>query len=46
MVLLVGAVVILPFVLAYSAYSYFVFRDKVAPEPEELSADTALSESV
>jgi cytochrome d ubiquinol oxidase subunit II len=46
LVLLVGAVVILPVVLAYSAYSYFVFRGKVAPEPEEVSADTALPESL
>ena len=32
--------------LAYSGYSYFVFRGKVAPEPEEVSADTALPESL
>jgi cytochrome bd ubiquinol oxidase subunit II len=46
MMLLAGAVAILPFVLAYSAYSYFVFRGKVAPEPEEVPADTTLPESV
>lgn len=34
-VLLCGALFILPFVLAYSAYSYFLFRGKVTPEAHE-----------
>jgi len=38
--LLIGAFLILPFVLAYSAYAYFVFRGKVAPEPDELATSS------
>lgn len=40
LVLFLGALIVLPFVIAYSAYSYFVFRGKVAPEPDEF--DSAL----
>jgi len=35
LVLLLGALLILPCVLGYSAYSYFVFRGKVTPEKHE-----------
>lgn len=37
-VLLCGALFILPIVLAYSAYSYFLFRGKVTPEADEWEA--------
>jgi len=34
-VLLIGALLILPCVLGYSAYSYFVFRGKITPESHD-----------